>query len=58
MKADYDNWQNKVREDWNEGIKNWNKGVIKGAWVFLFAMIPIIIVLYILFAFIAPLFPR
>ena len=57
MNTDFKSWQNNVRDDWNEGLKQWNRSIIRGAWVFLLAMIPIIIVLYVIFAFITPIIP-
>ncbi len=45
IKDDIDKWQNQTREDWKDGVKSWNRGMIKGAFTLLIIVIPIIIVL-------------
>ena len=46
IRADIEQWQDNVRQDFKDGVKSWNRGMIKGAWIFLIVMIPIIIVLF------------
>ena len=55
MKEDFQNWQNNVREDWKEGVKTWNRQIIKGTLMFLLAMIPIIVVLLLVIAILNPI---
>ena len=38
-------WQDQTRKDWKDGVKQWNRGMIKGAYTFLIVMVPVIIVL-------------
>ena len=47
VENDFNSWQDQVRKDWKDGVKEWNKGVVKGAYIFLIAMIPIIIVFFV-----------
>lgn len=46
IRTDIEQWQENVRQDFKDGVKSWNRGMIKGAWIFLIVMIPIIIVLF------------
>ncbi|MBD3255110.1 MAG: hypothetical protein GF383_08445 [Candidatus Lokiarchaeota archaeon] len=45
IEQDFERWQDQTRKDWKDGVKSWNRSVIKGAYMFLIVMIPIIIVL-------------
>ncbi|TFG05283.1 MAG: hypothetical protein EU539_09545 [Promethearchaeota archaeon] len=45
IKADMEKWQDQTRKDWKDGVKTWNRSVVKGAYMFMIVMIPIIIVL-------------
>jgi len=38
-------WQDQTREDLKDGVKSWNRSVVKGAYMFLIVMVPVIIVL-------------
>ncbi len=58
LKADYDNWQEKVREDWKDGIKEINKWSSRAYVRFLLYTIPFIIILVIIFSVIGPYLPK
>jgi len=45
---DIEKWQENARKDWKDGVKHWNRGWIKGAWVFMIVMIPVLVVLFII----------
>jgi len=45
IKQDMEKWQDQTRKDWKEGVSQWNRGMIKGAYTFLIVMVPVIIVL-------------
>jgi nitrate/nitrite-specific signal transduction histidine kinase len=45
IKTDIEKWQDETRKDWKDGVKTWNRSVVKGAYMFLIVMVPVIIVL-------------
>ena len=45
---DMEKWQENARKDWKDGVKHWNRGWIKGAWVFMIVMIPVLVVLFVI----------
>jgi hypothetical protein len=45
IKSEISKWQDQTRKDWKDGVKSWNRGMIKGAYTFLIVMVPVIIVL-------------
>jgi len=45
MQMEMEKWQDQTRKDWKDGVKSWNRGIIKGAYTFLIVMVPVIIVL-------------
>ncbi len=45
IRDDVEKWQNQTRKDLKDGVKSWNRGMIKGAFTLLIITIPIIIVL-------------
>ena len=45
MQMEMEKWQDQTRKDWKDGLKSWNRGLIKGAYTFLIVMVPVIIVL-------------
>ena len=45
IQMEMEKWQDQTREDWRDGVKSWNRGMIKGAYTFLIVMVPVIIVL-------------
>ena len=45
IQTEMENWQDQTRKDWKDGLKSWNRGLIKGAYTFLIVMVPVIIVL-------------
>ena len=45
IQTEMEKWQDQTRNDWKDGIKSWNRGMIKGAYTFLIVMVPVIIVL-------------
>ncbi len=54
---DIEKWENKTRKDIKDGLKWWNWQTIKGAYLFLIVMIPIIIVLFLVFYILTKFFP-
>ena len=48
IQGDYNNWQENVRQDFKDGVKSWNRGMIRGAWMFMIIMIPILVVLFVI----------
>ncbi|MFX0070251.1 MAG: hypothetical protein ACFFAO_04090 [Candidatus Hermodarchaeota archaeon] len=47
IKEDVEKWQDQARKDWKDGVKTWNRSIVKGAYMFLIVMVPVIIVLVI-----------
>ncbi|MHA1525932.1 MAG: hypothetical protein ACTSQD_02780, partial [Promethearchaeota archaeon] len=45
IQTEMEKWQDQTRKDWKDGVKSWNRGIIKGAYTFLIVMVPVIIVL-------------
>lgn len=45
IQTEMEKWQDQTRKDWKDGLKSWNRGLIKGAYTFLIVMVPVIIVL-------------
>jgi len=41
-------WQDKTRQDWEKGIKSWRREMIKGSYLFLVFMLPILIVMFVI----------
>lgn len=41
-------WQEKVRKDWESGFKSWRREMIKGSYLFLLFMLPILLVFFII----------
>ena len=48
IKEDMKNWQEKTQKDWNKGLKSFRREMIKGSYMFLVFMIPILVVLIII----------
>jgi hypothetical protein len=48
MRQDYENWQQKTKKNWEEGLSSWNKFWIKGSYMFLLFMIPILVVIVVI----------
>ncbi|MBN1216424.1 MAG: hypothetical protein JXA99_13420 [Candidatus Lokiarchaeota archaeon] len=48
ISQDYQNWQEKIKKDFNSGLKKWNRFWIKGSFIFLLFMTPILIVIIII----------
>jgi len=52
VREDIKNWQEETRKKWEEGVKAWRKELIKGSYLFLVFMIPILIVVFAIVALI------
>ena len=48
IQGDYNSWQENVRQDFKDGVKSWNRGMIRGAWMFIIIMLPILVVLFVI----------
>ena len=57
MQQDYQAWENKVREDWKDGVKEFNRASARAYVRFLLYTIPIIIILVVIFSVIGPYLP-
>lgn len=57
VKSNYDNWREEQKREFKEGLKDFSKMSIKGAYQFLIFMIPIIVVLAIIMAVIYSIIP-
>jgi len=53
---DIKNWQEKSKKDWEKGLKSFRREMIKGSYMFLVFMIPILVVLFVIVALITRLF--
>ena len=56
INEDVKNWQEKTKKDWEKGLKTFRWEMIKGSYMFLLFMIPILIVLFVIVALINWLF--
>jgi hypothetical protein len=56
ISEDVKNWQEKTKKDWEKGLKTFRWEMIKGSYMFLLFMIPILIVLFVIVALINWLF--
>jgi nitrate/nitrite-specific signal transduction histidine kinase len=45
VQQEIEKWQDQTRKDLKDGVKSWNRSVVKGAYMFLIVMVPVIIVL-------------
>jgi len=50
-------WQENTKKDWENGLKAWRKEMIKGSYLFLVFMIPILLVFFVIVALINWLLP-
>jgi len=48
ISEDFKNWQEKTRKDWEKGLKSWRREMIKGSYMFLVFMIPILVVFFVI----------
>lgn len=53
---DIKNWQDKSKKDWEKGLKTFRREMMKGSYMFLLFMIPILVVLFIIVALVTRLF--
>lgn len=58
IQEDIKNWQDATKKKWDKSLKSWRKELIKGSYLFLVFMIPILIVLFVIVALINWLFGR
>lgn len=56
ISEDVKNWQEKTKKDWEKGPKTFRREMIKGSYMFLIFMIPILVVLFVIVALITRLF--
>ncbi|NVM44746.1 MAG: hypothetical protein HWN79_07500 [Candidatus Lokiarchaeota archaeon] len=56
ISEDVKNWQEKTKKDWEKGLKSFRREMIKGSYMFLVFMIPILVVLFVIVALITRLF--
>lgn len=56
ISEDVKNWQDKTKKDWEKGLKTFRREMIKGSYMFLIFMIPILVVLFVIVALITRLF--
>jgi hypothetical protein len=48
ISEDFKSWQEKTRKDWEKGLKSWRREMIKGSYLFLVFMIPILVVFIVI----------
>lgn len=53
---DIKNWQDNTKRDWEKGLKSFRREMIKGSYMFLVFMIPILVVVFVIVALITRLF--
>ena len=53
---DIKNWQDNTKRDWEKGLKSFRREMMKGSYMFLLFMIPILVVLFVFVALITRLF--
>ncbi len=56
ISEDVKNWQEKTKNDWEKGLKSFRWEMVKGSYMFLLFMIPILIVLFVIVALVTRLF--
>lgn len=56
ISEDVKKWQEKTKKDWEKGLKSFRWEMIKGSYMFLLFMVPILIVLFVIIALITNLF--
>ena len=56
ISEDIENWQDKTKRDWEKGLKSFRREMIKGSYMFLIFMIPILVVVFVIVALITRLF--
>ena len=56
ISEDVNKWQEKTKKDWEKGIKTFRWEMVKGSYMFLVFMIPILVVLFVIVALITRLF--
>jgi hypothetical protein len=56
ISEDIGKWQEKTKKDWEKGLKSFRREMIKGSYLFLVFMIPILVVLFVIVALITRLF--
>ena len=52
---DIKNWQDDMKRDWEKGLKSFRREMIKGSYMFLLFMIPILVVVFVIVALITRL---
>ena len=56
ISEDIKNWQDKSKRDWEKGLKAFRREMMKGSYMFLLFMIPILVVFFIIVALVTRLF--
>jgi hypothetical protein len=57
INQDLREWRDQTKKDWEKGLKRWQKEMIKGSYMFLLFMVPILIVLFVIVWLITWLLP-
>ena len=48
INEDFKKWQENTKKDWEKGLKSWRREMIKGSYLFLVFMIPILVVFIVI----------
>ncbi|HUW90901.1 MAG TPA: hypothetical protein VMV43_10370 [Candidatus Nanopelagicaceae bacterium] len=56
ISEDIKNWQDKSKRDWEKGLKTFRREMMKGSYMFLLFMLPILVVFFVVVALITWLF--
>jgi hypothetical protein len=56
ISEDIKSWQDKSKRDWEKGLKTFRREMMKGSYMFLLFMVPILIVVFVVVALITRLF--
>ena len=55
VSQDYNNWQEKTKQDWSDGVKAFRKGFFKAYGWFLLLTLPILIIVVVVLAVVSRL---
>ena len=57
INQDIQNWQKQTKKDWNKGLKSFRREMIKGSYMFLVFMIPILVVFVVIMYYLTQFLP-
>lgn len=57
ISEDIKSWQERTKKNWEKGLKTWRRELLKGSYLFLVFMIPILLVFFVIVALINWLLP-